>query len=59
MYEYQYEFDASGRRVLAGLTHDETTEFESLEAELPMHAAQLRWLELFNRHERARSQAAA
>jgi hypothetical protein len=54
VYEYQYAFDEKGRRVLAGLTHEETTEFEFLEAQLPMYAAELRWLELFNKHDRAR-----
>jgi hypothetical protein len=54
VYAYQYAFDEKGRRVLAGLTHEETTEFEFLEARLPMDAAELRWLELFNKHDRAR-----
>jgi hypothetical protein len=59
VFEYQYESDAKGRRVLVGLTHEETTEFELLEAQLPMYQAELRWLELFNKHERAREQAIA
>jgi hypothetical protein len=54
---YQYEFDQKGRRILAGLTHDETIEFEALEAQLPMRAAELRWLELFNKHEHSRNEA--
>jgi hypothetical protein len=54
-----YELDAHDRRVLSGLTFEETTEFERLGAQLPMHAAELRWLELLNKHERARTQKSA
>ena len=59
MFEYQYAFDREGRRVLAGLSHEETAEFESLEAQLPTVGAELRWIELFNKHERARKHVAA
>jgi hypothetical protein len=54
MYVYEYKLDAKGRRVLVGLSFEETTEFEVLEAQLPMYHAELRWLELFNKHDHAR-----
>lgn len=53
-YAYAYELDAEGRRVLAGLSFEETSEFELLDAQLPMYHAELRWLELFNKHDHAR-----
>jgi hypothetical protein len=56
VYVYEYGLDEKDRRVLTGLTYEETTEFELLEAQLPMYAAELRWLELFNKHDRARGQ---
>lgn len=59
MYAYEYTLDRLGRRVLVGLTFEETTEFELLEAQLPMYQAELRWLELFNKHEHARDRHAA
>jgi hypothetical protein len=69
MYRYAYTLDKSGRRVLIGLTFDETREFELLEASLPMNgtpvpsvvptAAELRWFELFNKHDRSRLKAPA
>jgi hypothetical protein len=59
VYAYEYRLDDKGRRVLAGLTFEETTEFERLEAQLPAYAAELRWLELFNKHDHARSHTAA
>ena len=57
-YQYKYVLDRQGRRCMAGLTFEETTEFELLEAQLLMYSAELRWLELFNKHERARQDAA-
>jgi hypothetical protein len=59
VYEYQYAFDQQGRRVLVGLSHEETAEFEALEGQLPMAGAELRWLELFGKHERSRKPVAA
>lgn len=56
MSDYAYELDGQGRRVLTGLNAEETTEFELLEAQLPMYAAELRWLELFNKHDHARQE---
>jgi hypothetical protein len=55
VYSYAYEFDNKGRRVMIGLSFEETQEFELLEAQLPMYATELRWLELFNKHDRARN----
>lgn len=62
-----YENDATGRRVLVGLTADETEEFERLDAalpydgelvwpdiDLPLLPMEERWLELWNRHANAR-----
>jgi hypothetical protein len=59
--EYMVE---SGRRVLIGLTHEETTEFEILCAKTPMHGTpppgdERRWLELFGKHEAALARRAA
>jgi hypothetical protein len=53
VYEYQYTFDKNGRRALVGLTFEETTEFE-LEAQPPTGSAELRWIELFSKHDHAR-----
>lgn len=53
-YEYQYTFDWNGRRVLVGLTYEETAEFEVLEAQPPTGSAELRWMELFSKHDHAR-----
>ena len=58
MYHYAYEFDKCGRRVLVGLSFEETEELELLDAQLPMYPAELRWLELFNKHENARQRLA-
>jgi hypothetical protein len=58
MYRYAYEFDKRGRRAMVGLSLDETEEFEQLEARLPLVAAELRWLELFNKHDHARTKLA-
>jgi hypothetical protein len=58
VYEYQYTFDGRGRRVLVGLTFEETAEFELLELQSLVGAAELRWLELFNKHDRSRANAA-
>lgn len=54
MYIYAYEFDKRGRRVMVGLSFHETEEFEQLEGRLPLAGAELRWLELFNKHDHAR-----
>jgi hypothetical protein len=67
-----YTLDKKRRRVLAGLTPEETTEFELLDAqlpldgkpawrhsELPLSPKEQRWLELFRRTEAARKQTAA
>ena len=58
----RYFVDAVGRRVLIGLTHEETFEFERLDSLAPNdeHGRQLRpttgeqrWLELYSKHEDA------
>jgi hypothetical protein len=61
MYAFEYTLDKQGRRVLRGLSFEETTEFELLSAARPMDRPpdgllpqDLRWLELFNKHEHAR-----
>jgi hypothetical protein len=67
-----YTLDKKRRRVLAGLTPEETTEFELLDAQLPLDGKpawrpsdlplspkEQRWLELFQRMEAARKQIAA
>jgi hypothetical protein len=67
-----YTLDKKRRRVLAGLTPEETTEFELLDAQLPLDGKpasrpsdlplspkEQRWLELFRRMEAARKQTAA
>jgi hypothetical protein len=66
MYAFEYALDEKGRRVLRGLSLEETTEFELLSAARPMDRSpvgslpdDLRWLELFNKHERARATKAA
>jgi hypothetical protein len=66
MYAFEYTLDKQGRRVLCGLSFEETTEFELLGAARPMDRYtsgslpdDLRWLELFNKHERARASRAA
>ena len=62
MYAFEYALDKKGRRVLRGLTVEETTEFELLSAARPMDRSpvgslpdDLRWLELFNKHEHVRA----
>jgi hypothetical protein len=66
MYAFEYGLDKAGRRVLRGLNFEETTEFELLSAARPMDRSpvgslpdELRWLELFNKHEHARASKAA
>jgi hypothetical protein len=67
-----YTLDKKRRRVLAGLTPEETAEFELLDAQfpldgkpawrpsdLPLSPKEQRWLELFRRMEAARKQTAA
>lgn len=62
-----YQLDACGRRVLIGLSADETAEFQLLDrvidcsTPLPgiasdqwAHAEDRRWLELYEKHEIAR-----
>ena len=61
----RYVADVSGRRVLVGLTLEETSEFEGLDASLPVlggeaHGAELmpsavegRWVELYDKHDKA------
>jgi hypothetical protein len=58
----RYIVDAVGRRVLIGLTHEETFEFERLDSLVPTdeHDRHLRpatgeerWLELYAKHEGA------
>jgi hypothetical protein len=62
--EYEYALDR-GRRVLLGLTADETAEFECLDAQIPYDAKPVwpdtansriedRWLEIYTKYERAR-----
>jgi hypothetical protein len=68
--DFKYVLDKNGQRVLVGLTSSETVEFERLDslwrdnsAGLPFISAEgdpqaprgKRWLELFERHELARS----
>lgn len=61
-----YQLDSSGRRCLVGLTYEETTEFETLDASLPYDGArvwpdeslpqlpmEIRWLELWEKHQAA------
>jgi hypothetical protein len=62
MYAFEYTLDKRGRRVLCGLDFDETTEFELLQAARPINRTgdgslpeDMRWLELFNKHEQARA----
>jgi hypothetical protein len=66
MYAFEYTLDKQGRRVLRGLSFEETTEFELLSAARPMDRRadgslpdDLRWLELFNKHEHVRMRQAA
>ena len=57
MLELAYTIE-NDRRVLVGLSYEETVEFEILCAETPMHGTppaddERRWLELFGKHEAA------
>ena len=59
----RYVVDGEGCRVLVGLTVEETSEFERLEAslalaygdvaghDLPVSGPQRRWLELYDKHD--------
>ena len=60
----EYLIDSNGHKVLAGLTHEETVEFETLDASLPYDGEWIwpdkslpllpmeqRWLELWEKHE--------
>ncbi|UGY13089.1 hypothetical protein [Bradyrhizobium septentrionale] len=58
----RYVVDVSGRRVLVGLTLEETSEFEGLDTSLPQlpdrgeqgaSAVEGRWLELYDKHDKA------
>ncbi|WP_076862322.1 hypothetical protein [Bradyrhizobium mercantei] len=59
----RYVADVSGRRVLVGLTLEETSEFEGLDssladrddqgADLVPSAGEGRWLELYDKHDKA------
>ena len=61
-----YALDRMGRRILVGLSFDETTEFELLDVSLPhdrkpvgtsamvpLERAEIRWLELYRKHRAA------
>lgn len=67
-----YTLDRQRRRVLAGLTPEETTEFELLDvqlpldrklawrsSDLPLSPEEQRWAELFRKMEAARKRTAA
>ena len=59
----RYVVDSDGRRVLVGLTAEETSEFERLEASLPLlrrggaggdqpvSTGERRWCELYGKHD--------
>ncbi|MGF6309508.1 hypothetical protein ABIB82_003894 [Bradyrhizobium sp. i1.8.4] len=59
----RYVVDVSGRRVLVGLTPEETSEFEGLDSSLAERgdrdagllpsAGEGRWLELYDKHDKA------
>ncbi len=66
LFEDQYGLDREGRRVLIGLSFDETVEFERLDASLPFDGLhvwpdlsedipllpiEVRWRELWAKHE--------
>ena len=61
-----YTLDRMGRRMLVGLSFDETTEFERLDASIsydrkprsasamvPLERTEIRWLELYRKHRTA------
>ena len=63
-----YQLDGEGRRVMRGLTFDETVEFEKLDAslpfggihvwpdpDLPLLPMEARWRELWEKHQAALS----
>ena len=65
-----YDLDLRGRRVLKGLSYDETCEFERLDASLPyagkvvwldglapLSSTERRWLELWSKHRTLSDQA--
>ena len=65
----EYSLD-KGRRVLIGLSEEETAEFEILDAQMPYDGKPVwpdtanspkedRWLELFTKHQFARRQISA
>jgi hypothetical protein len=53
----RYFVDQNGRRVLVGLTIEETFEFETLDSlnenEPPTTTRERRWLELYGKHDKA------
>jgi hypothetical protein len=62
----EYQLDGGGRRILVGLTHEETLEFEKLDDRLPYDGQsvwpdetlpllpmEVRWLELWEKHQTA------
>jgi hypothetical protein len=61
-----YTLDRMGRRVLVGLSSDETSEFERLDVSIshdrkpfgasgivPLEPSEIRWLELYRKHRAA------
>jgi hypothetical protein len=61
-----YTLDRMGRRVLVGLSFDETSEFERLDVSIPhdrkpfgtsaivpLEPSEIRWLELYRKHRAA------
>jgi hypothetical protein len=53
MYVFEYQLDLQGRLTLLGLTYEETAEFKTLDG-VAGGPAELRWLELLNKHEHAK-----
>lgn len=63
MFALEYTVE-NGRRILVGLSYEETAEFEILCAKTPIHGTpppddERRWLELFGKHEAAVAREAA
>ena len=58
---YEYGLDKGGRRILRGLSYEETQEFELLNAARPLNYSppltpapgDMRWWELFSKYEMA------
>jgi len=53
----RYFVDGNGRRVLVGLTFEETFEFEALDglpaSDIDTHLDEARWRELYRKHDEA------